>query len=226
MATTPNEVNSPAYRNAATTRQQEALTIVRDLSGGTPALRKAGGTYLPMEAGESGTAYQVRLARSLLFNTFVKVREGLIGMALKKNPELEPDVPPQIRKHIEDIDLAGNHLDVFAKELFRDVINDGHAHVLVDMQKPATRSITSLSPTPTALDDQVTGRRPYWTKYKKDEAINWKSDRINGEKVLTQVTLLESATESDGEFGEKEVTRYRVLKLRIISPKTDDSPAV
>jgi hypothetical protein len=179
-----------------------------------------------MEAGESIQAYQVRLSRSLLFNTFIKVREGLIGMALKRNPELEPDVPTQLKAHVEDIDLAGNHLDVFAKELFRDVINDGHAHVLVDMQKPATRSITSLSPTPTALDDQVSGRRPYWTKYRKDEAINWKSARINGEKVLTQVTLIESATEDDGEFGEKEVTRYRVLRLIVISPKTDDAPAI
>lgn len=226
MADTPKEVNSPAYKNAATVRQEAALNIVRDLAGGTARMRERGQTYLPMEAGESMQAYQVRLARSLLFNTFVKVREGLIGMALKRNPDLEPDVPLQIQQHWEDIDLAGNHGDVFIKELFRDVIGEGHAHVLVDMQKPPTRSITSLSPTPTALDDQVTGRRPYWTKYKKDEARNWKSDRINGEKVLTQVTLTETATVSDGEYGEKDVTRYRVLKLPVVIPKGEDTPAV
>jgi len=233
MADTPNEVNSPAYKNAAWTRQQPALTVVRDLAGGTPAMRKASTTYLPMEAGEGLTAYEVRLARSLLFNTFVKVREGLIGMALKRrNPEAEsdielgPDVPPILKTQCEDIDLAGNHLDVFAKELFRDVINDGHAHVLVDQQKPPAKSVTSLSPTPTAEDDLVTGRRPYWTKYRKDDAYNFRSDRVNGQTVLTQVTLKETATKSDGEYGEKDITRYRVLRLSVVSPKTDDAPAV
>ncbi len=251
MANLPNEVNSPAYKNVAWIRQQPALILVRDLAGGTAVLRAKGQTYLPMEAGESAQAYQVRLSRSLLFNTFVKVREGLIGMALKprrKKPDpgigtgegsqpdtsqtapsdigLESDVPLILRQQIEDIDLAGNHLDVFAKELFRDVVNDGHVHVLVDMQKPATRSITSLSPTPTALDDRVTGRRPYWTKYRKDDAYNFKSDRVNGETVLTQVTLRETATKSDGDYGEIEIVRYRVLRLRVIAPETEESPAV
>jgi hypothetical protein len=234
MATpTPNEVNSPAYINAATQRQAKSLAVVRDLSGGTERLRESSTTYLPMEAGEGGEAYAVRLSRSLLFNTFVKVREGLIGMALKKrNPEaesdieLEPDVPLQLRTQREDIDLCGNHLDVFAKELFRDIVNDGHAHVLVDMQKPLSRSLTSLSATPTALDDRVAGRRPYWVKYRKDQAINWKSDRVNGEQILTQITFRECGTESDGEYGEKEITRYRVLQLSVISPKTEDAPPI
>lgn len=223
---TLKEVNSPAYKNAATLRQEASLAVVRNLAGGTKRMRECRTTYLLMEDGESLTAYEVRLARSLLFNTFVKVREGLIGMALKKNPELQSDVPAQLKEHVEDIDLAGTHLDVFAKDLFRDIIQEGHAHVLVDIQKPLKRSVTSLSPTPTALDDQVTGRRPYWTKYRKDDAINWKSDRVNGESVLTQVTLRERATEDDGEYGEKDVVRYRVLKLTVISPKTDDSPAI
>lgn len=218
-------------------------------------MRECGATYLPMENGEAPGAYQVRLARSLLFNTFVKVREGLIGMALKKRGakkkqqnagdnqvaddskkpsppaddsdiQLDTDVPLILKQHREDIDLAGNHLDVFAKELFRDIVNDGHAHVLVDIQKPLKRSITSLSPTPTAEDDLVTGRRPYWTKYRKDEALNWLVDRVNGEQVLTQVTLKETITKRDGLYGEKEVTRYRVLRLPVLAEATDESPAI
>jgi len=221
-----NDANSPAYRNAAWTRQQPALTLVRDLAGGTPVIRAKGETYLPKEAGESQTAYDVRLARSLLFNTFVKVREALIGMALKRNPELQDDVPAQIKSDIEDIDLEGNHLDVFIKESFRDVINDGHVIWLIDMQPPLDRSLTSLSSTPTAEDDQIAGRRPYWVKYRKDQAINWKSDRINGEKVLTKLTLEECATKTDGEYGEQEVKRYRVLTLPKLAEKTATRPAV
>lgn len=252
MATsTANQPDSPSYKCTAAQRQEESLTVVRDLAGGTPQMRKKGEVYLPKEAGESDQAYRVRLARSLLFNTFIKVREGLIGMALKPrkkpNPlpdangetpdaeidesndgdiQLKEDVPPPLRAHIEDIDLNGNHLDVFAKDLFRDVINDGHAFILVDMQKPLTRSLATLSPEPTALDDEVTGRRPYWTKYKKDQARNWKSDRINGETVLTQITFKQVATESDGKYSEKEVVRYLVLRLQVLAEKMKDTPAV
>jgi len=176
-----------------------------------------------MEDGESVTAYDVRLARSLLFNTFVKVREGLVGMALKKNPDLNPEdetpVPEIVQEHAEDIDLAGTHLDVFAKELFRDVIQEGHALILVDMEAP-------LPPGSTRADEIASGRRPYWVKYKKDQAINWKSDRINGETVLTQITLQECATEDAGEYGEKEVIRYRVLKLPKLAEKTPTRSAI
>jgi len=219
MAETLQEVNSPAYINASTARQAKSLIIIRDLDGGTERLRECGATYLPMEAGESITAYGVRLKRSLLFNTFVKVREGLIGMALKKNPELESDVPTLIKTQVEDIDLAGTHLDVFCKELFRDVIQDGHAHLLIDMQPP-------LPAGSTRADEIASGRRPYWVKYKKDQAINWASDRIKGETVLTQITFQECAAERDGKYGEKEITRYRVLSLQVIAEKTLTSPAI
>src|SRR6185295_13512471 len=94
-----------------------------------------------------------------------------------------------LKAQCENIDLGGNHLDVFVKDSFRDVVNDGHVIWLIDMQPALSRSLTSLSPTPTALDDQVAGRRPYWVRFKKDQAINWKSDRINGAEVLTQITL-------------------------------------
>src|SRR5688500_11688864 len=102
VATTPNEVNSPAYKNAATVRQAASLQVVRDLAGGTPRMRERSTTYLPREDGESGTAYNVRLSRSLLFNTYMKVLHGLVGMALKKNPELESDVPTLLTQHVED----------------------------------------------------------------------------------------------------------------------------
>lgn len=218
--------DTPAYVSKSAQKQRAALQIIRDLSAGTPRMRERGEAYLPKEAGESQTAYDVRRVRSLLFNTFVKVREGMIGIALKKNPELEPDVPAILKTHIEDVDLNGNHLDVFIKDVFRNVLNDGHAFILVDMQQPLERSRVTLSSQPTAEDDVRLNRRPYWVKYTKDQAINWKSDRVDGETVLTQITFKECATESDGNYTEKEITRYRVLRLRVVTPKTPATPAV
>lgn len=218
--------DTPAYVSKSAQKQRAALQIIRDLSAGTRRMRECGETYLPKEAGESDAAYKVRLARSLLFNTFVKVREGMIGIALKKNPELEPDVPAILKTHTEDIDLNGNHLDVFIKDVFRNVLNDGHAFILIDMQQPLERSRVTLSAQPTAEDDARLNRRPYWVKYTKDQAINWKSDRVDGETVLTQITFKECATESSGNYTEEEITRYRVLRLAVLAPKTPTTPAV
>lgn len=186
-------------------------------------MREKGETYLPKEEGEGHTGYQVRLKRSLLFNTFVKVREGLIGIALKKNPELEPDVPPLLRTHIEDIDLCGCHLDVFIKDVFRNVINDGHGFIFVDMARP-----TSLAPATLAGNTRADSnlRRPNWVSYKKDQALNWRSARIGGAIVLTQITFEECSTEADGRYGEKTVRRYRVLRLPEISPALPGREAV
>ena len=217
-------------------------------------MRKAGIRYLPQEQGEKQESYNIRLLRSLLFNTYVKVREGLLGIALKpkRKPQLptsgavgedntntevdkeindgdiqlKDDVPPILRSHMEDIDLQGNHLDVFVKDFFRSVIDDGHAFILVDMQAPLTQSVATLSPEPTALDDALTNRRPYWVKYTKDQAINWKHDRINGETVLTQITFKLEDTESNGVYAEKVVTRYYVWRLQVIQPKTRKTPGI
>lgn len=223
---TLNEMDQPDFRCPAAVSMAVSLEIVRDLAGGTPQMRKKAEKYLPKEPGEKEKSYRVRLARSLLFNTFVKVREGLVGMAFKENPVLGDDVPLQIKQHLEDIDLAGSHIDVFAKELFEDIVNDGHAFIFVDMPQRLTASVTSAAATPDAYDEQVAGQRPFWVKYKKDQAINWTSDRINGETVLTQITFEECATEKAGRYGQREVTRYRTLTLPLITPASPGKPAV
>ena len=50
-------------------RQMEnELALVRDLLGGTAAMRRAGAKWLPREDAESWQAWQARLNRSVLFN--------------------------------------------------------------------------------------------------------------------------------------------------------------
>lgn len=105
----------------------------------------------------------------------------------------------------ENIDLAGSHWTVFAKEVFTDAMRDGHAFILVDMPPALTEGAT-------LADERATGRRPYWVRYTKDQAINWASETINGRQRLTQITFKECTVERDGDFGEKEVERYRVLR--------------
>jgi len=225
MDVTVKDPNKPDYRNAISMAMETDLEIVRDLAKGTRRIRSKK-KYLPQEDRESDTSYKIRVGRSLLFNTFVKTRNALVGMGFKTDPVLDTDVPPQVRADLEDVDLAGSHFDVFLKQAFTDAVNDGHVFLFVDMQPELERSLTSAAPVPDASDDQASGRRPYWVEFRKDQAYNWASDRINGERVLTRITFQECATVPDGEYGEKEVKRYRVLKLPLLRLAEKGRPAL
>jgi hypothetical protein len=196
------------YENADYKEMCPAWEIVRAVTGGTAKMREAAGTYLPKEPAEQEPAYRRRLNRSVFFNAFRKTVSALVGMVFQRDPVIAEDVPPEIVKQLENIDLAGTHVDVFAKELFEDAVRDGHAFILVDMEKALPLGATKA-------DEQAAGLRPYWVRYKANQANNWRTARINGEEHLTQITFKECSYESDGEYGEKEVTRYRVFRRTV-----------
>lgn len=205
--------NHPNYRCAAFQKMSPAWKIVHDVEKGTLHLRAQGTTYLPKFPAEHKDDYQTRLNSATLFNAYDRTRNGLIGMVFKKPLALNDDVPESIRGNkerkidglIENIDLAGTHLDVFAKEVMEDAF-DGHSFILVDMQK-------GLGPEATRADEIRSGHRPYWVKYKACQAVNWMPISINGQVEIGQITFEEEVSEPDGEYGEKCVLQYRTFKL-------------
>jgi hypothetical protein len=212
MSTEFTQFNSPDYKCKAYLEMMEPLRMMRDVLGGTPALRAAGETYLPKQPKEKPEEYEARKKRSISFNATKKTSTALVGMVYKENPKLKDDVPDQIKQHWNNIDLAGSHGDVFTKTVFESAINDGHSFILVDMAKPVP---------PTLTRREEMGRRPYWLHYTKDQAHNWYSDRINGEEVLTQITFRETACVRVGRYGEKEVIRERTIYLPVLDDGLD-----
>ncbi|HEY0006194.1 MAG TPA: DUF4055 domain-containing protein [Pyrinomonadaceae bacterium] len=182
-----------------------AWRIVRDVSKTALHLRDLGNAYLPQFPAEHNDDYKSRREAATLFNAYARTVQGLVGMVFKKNPVLNDDVPAAIKRHAENIDLAGSHLDVFSKEAFNDLF-DGHVLVLVDMQKALEAGAT--------LEDEIkAGRRPYWVKYTADQAVNFRSLTIDGEKVIGQITFEEETNVETGEYGETTVMRYRTFRL-------------
>jgi hypothetical protein len=197
--------NTPDFTNAAYKRMSPAWTLLTDVLAGQDTIRVAGKTYLPQETGELDEDYKNRLNRSLFFEDYRDCVVNLTGMVFRKSPTLGEDVPEQLKTLTENIDNAGTHLDVFLQRLFEDGFF-GHSFIVVDM--PALSSEVR-----TAADELASGQRSYWCLRQAKDALNWRAESINGRTVLTQITFKECVIAPDGEFGEKEVTRYRVYKL-------------
>ncbi len=194
----------PRYENCEYKEQQAELTLVRDVYAGSRQIKSKSTEYLPQEPKESHKAYEIRLKRSCWWNGYRKTVLALVGMVFRKAPVIE-DAPAEIEAILDNIDLQGNHLDVFVKDRFREAF-DGHSFILVDMARP-------LDPAVATKADEV-GRRPYWCPRKKEQVINWvEGTNAKGHIVLTQVTIKECVKEQDGRFGESEIEQWRVLAL-------------
>lgn len=205
--------NRPDHKCDAWQRMQRGWEIVSDVSKGTLHLRSLKQRYLPQFPAEHDKLYQNRLAAATLFNAYARTVQGLVGMVFKKNPVLGEDVPAVIRGdaeknlegHAENIDLAGTHLDVFARRVLEDAF-EGHAFILVDMQQ-------ALEPGATLEDEIKSGRRPYWVKYKVGQAVNFLPVTINGRVEIGLITFEEEIREKAGRYGSKAVKQYRTFWL-------------
>jgi hypothetical protein len=197
--------NLPSTLSPAAEKQQNALTICRDVWGGTESVRARQNTYLPQAPGEEPQNYQARLRSTVFFNAFRSAVEGLTGYVFRRDPEFGDDVPQPIRDQWENIDNAGTHGDVFIHEALQEAIETGHCAILVDYPNTGGRILTLADETgPAAM-------RPYWVLIKKDNIVSWRTQTVGGRLILTQIVLKETTSVPDGAFGEKTQTRYRVL---------------
>lgn len=172
------------------------------LMGGTPSMR-AKKEYLPKEPKESQKAWETRRDRTFLFNAYSKTVSRLAGMPFNKEIAPSEDMPDQVKAWLENIDLAGRNLTVFAKDVLKDSVNKGLTHILAEMPE--------LPEGATLADKRDRGARPYLVHIEAARLIGWRWALRNGQPFLTQVRILEPATEPDGDFGEKSVNRIRVL---------------
>jgi hypothetical protein len=116
---------------------------------------------------------------------------------------LGDDVPAPIVAHLENIDNAGTHFDVFASEVFSDALTAGHNGILVEYPKTGG--------TQTAATERSGEARPYWVPICKDNIVSWRTEVIAGKTMLTQIVFKECTDVPAGVFVDQEITVYRVL---------------
>mgnify|MGYP003140644701 FL=1 len=186
----PTTVVSP---NAAYQRMAQFWDLIADLKEGTYKIRSEHRKYLPQLEREVDDSYDRRLARSTVVPYLQRIEKMLSGMLVRKPVRLD-DVSDLVREQLFDVDLEGNDLNIWLYQTARTVISFGHCGVLVDAPKEGEKT------------------RPYWVTYKPSDILGWRTEIIDGARVLTQVRLLEKVVEPDGAYGEKNITQVRVLE--------------
>lgn len=200
-----NDVAAPRREYGA---MVEDWKLIRALMGGTKAMRLEGETYLPKEEGETDRAYRNRLKRTYLYNFFKKTVEALTGKPFSKPVRRPEKLETEIDEILNDVDLRGNDLTMFAKSVFEDSLQMGLSHILIDY--PRTLSEDDYKKT-TVLDERVMKLRPYWVHIKAENVIGWKEIFVNGVHMLKQIRIRTCVYKPDGDYAETEVDQIRVI---------------
>lgn len=187
--------------------------------GGTSKLRELGEAYLPKEPGEGKDAYARRLGRVVFAPSYTRLVRGLVGMVLRKpvkldDSELAERTKTMLNEHLEDINLQGDNLQTFAKDIFESAIDYNYSGILVEY--PDTSNLE------TEADEVAMGVRPYWVLYPAADILGVRWRQLGSQRVLTQVRLKQTVTEESGEFGEAEIEQVLVYDLVTLGEDGED----
>lgn len=197
--------DQPNITTAAYDRMMERAELPLTLMGGTPAMRAMAEEYLPHHPAESSVAYELRKRRAVLRNYFRLTVSAMTGKVFAKEMQLGEDVPPRLAELAENIDLAGRHISIFAREAFKKALVPGLSYILVDY--PPAEDARSLA------EERQRGARPYWVLLEAEDVIGVRYETQGGQIILTQLRIHRCFSEPVGAFGEQDVEEVRVLDL-------------
>jgi hypothetical protein len=177
-----------------------------DCYEGGDAVKARGPKYLPLldshktvprvDTDGGDARYQEYKLRALFYNATGRTVDGLGGAIFQKTPTIK--LPALVEDDAKDITLTGETAELFALKTTREVLGVGRIGILVEMASKESPE-----------------QRPYWVSYEAQDIVNWRTERIGGDQVLTRVVLREVCEESDAQdqFKINAVEQYRVLEL-------------
>lgn len=195
------EAESVAYR-----AMKGNWPLIADLRAGTDAMRAAGEDWLPKEPRESKPSYEVRLNRSFLYGAYRDAVAAIVAKPFSRavTTKNKDKLPEQLQKISMDADRDGSDLTQFGKGVYRGGVNDGLRFIYVDY--PLTGTGVNLE------QQERQDIRPYFVDISAQDLTNYKTKKNEtGKRELTMITIRERVTVDDGEFGEEQITQYRVV---------------
>jgi hypothetical protein len=174
-----------------------------DVAKGPDAVLARGPTYLPKLSEQSEAEYLAYKTRTIFYNATWRTIVGLQGMLFRKPPKIV--VPELVKDMLEDINLSGTSMHIFALTAAEECLKLGRLGIYVDypvVEVGATRA-----------DAIVLNHRPSMKLYSALSIINWKTKTINNKTCLSMVVLKEAVDVAKDEFTDEELIQYRVLDL-------------
>lgn len=201
--------NDPSTQSSAYRTMAPKWEKLRTVLDGTEALRASGKKYLPQHENESRKAYEERLRCATFLNLTALTLESWVGRPFSDILQVSDDVPEEhvVRVWMEDVDLQGNDLGVFAREWFKMGLSKGFGHVLVDF--PELPEPEEGRPR-TLADDEASGARPFLSLVDPENVIFAETQVIDGREVYTHVRIMEEERGRD-DFEETVTQRIRVF---------------
>jgi len=187
----------------------EKRELCRDLMGNTDGMLLKKAEYLPQGAGEENDDYEARVSSAYLFNGFKRAVRTLSGKPFTK-PIKRTDTPKEINDVLDNVDLRGNRVEVWARSLFQDLLIDGIAYIFIDFPQVFDQSRPAGTLTRKDLKEKLI--RPYWVKISADELIGWRVSFEGGIPSITQIRVRETRMAEVGRYGTTTEEFVRVIE--------------
>ena len=123
--------SSPANRSANYATMAPRWSLLNAVIGGTETMRAAAQSLLPIYEAETEKSYKARLNGAVLANYLELTLNSLSGKPFSEPMKLV-DVPEALAPVLDDVDLCGNSLEVFARAFFREGLLKGFSIAMVD----------------------------------------------------------------------------------------------
>lgn len=184
----------------------------RDAVKGSRAVKEKKHQYLPVPDNTSGDEakgtetirYRQYIKRAVYTNFTGRTKNALIGAAFRKQPDFV--LPDQLGYLLQDATGDGLSLVQLAKDELSNLLETGRTAFLVDY--PATDENLSA--------EQVARMSLQATiiPYTAEQVVNWRTDNVNGRRLLVLIVLAENYSVQKDEFDHTADVQYRVLRLR------------
>ncbi|NQY60797.1 DUF4055 domain-containing protein [Cognatishimia sp.] len=190
-------------------RRADALKKVRALRGGASTMREERNLseYLPRDEREDDATYKARAKRSNLYSFLSKAIEDVADHIFAKPVTLDKSASEEWNEIADNIDLCGQSLNEFMRDILEDALEAGISFILVDMPSP--------DPNMSLADQNRMNIRPYFSKITVEQVLGFRTQSIANNITLQQIRIMETAEVVDPEnpYEDKEVQQVRLLEV-------------
>lgn len=173
----------------------ERWALVREICAGGD--HEVLGKYLPYlnrrDTSPENVARNVAYReRAVLYNATGRTRDGLLGLAFRRDPRGLDGLPTRLAYLADDCDGAGVSLYQQSQATLKAVLETGRHGLYVD------------------YSDAMSG--PIIKGYRAEDIINWRAEIVGGKTTVVLVVLREHSEVQDG-YETKEIPQWRELLI-------------